>query len=582
MQAWNCDDWAGPVTARQWPSSAGPHFGTRLPISRPSAFEDALAAGVNHLDVAPQYGRAQELLGPSIPSVRDRLFVACKTLRHNGDGVRAQLEESLRLLRCDHFDLYQLHAVTDLEELDARAGAVEAIMAARDEGLCRWVGITGHNLTAPAAHLEALRRYDLDTVMFPVNPQLWSDPVYRRDAEALLAHAAEHDVGVMAIKAAAARPWDGRPRSSATWYEPYTAAGEVERGGASPCRPPGSTPSVPRGPGRPPNGARRRRGLHADGRRPAGGRGGLGRRRAQHLPDACRLIDVITGGDHPVPGSKIVLRAPLQGTVVGTPAAVGDTVAIGSPVVILESMKMEHVVGAPARGTVVSLDVDQGAPVAAGTPLAVIEIALVAGSPTETRTDPDFGVIRPELAELIDRQAQVLDSGRPEVVARRHARGRRTARENIADLCDPDSFTEYGSLAIAAQRGRRPEAELHRPGPGRRPGGRGRTYQRGPLRRPSFFVRCPLVRLHRVGRDPGPAEPPQERPPLRAHRTDAASRCPVRRGWGRATGRHGLCGDHRPRHHRLRQVRSTERAGPHGRCGFGMVFRRQRRPARML
>ncbi len=169
---------------------------------------------------------------------------------------------------------------------------------------------------------------------------------------------------------------------------------------------------------------------------------------------------MITGGDHPVPGSKIVLRAPLQGTVVGTPAAVGDTVAIGSPVVILESMKMEHVVGAPARGTVVSLDVDQGAPVAAGTPLAVIEIALVAGSPTETRTDPDFGVIRPELAELIDRQAQVLDSGRPEVVARRHARGRRTARENIADLCDPDSFTEYGSLAIAAQRGRRPEAEL--------------------------------------------------------------------------------------------------------------------------
>ncbi len=208
----------------------GAAFWDSAPDIAASAFEDALAAGVNHLDVAPQYGRAQELLGPSIPSVRDRLFVACKTLRHNGDGVRAQLEESLRLLRCDHFDLYQLHAVTDLEELDARAGAVEAIMAARDEGLCRWVGITGHNLTAPAAHLEALRRYDLDTVMFPVNPQLWSDPVYRRDAEALLAHAAQHDVGVMAIKAAAARPWDGRPRSSATWYEPYTAAGEVARG----------------------------------------------------------------------------------------------------------------------------------------------------------------------------------------------------------------------------------------------------------------------------------------------------------------------------------------------------------------
>jgi len=200
------------------------------PATTASIFSEALTAGVNHLDVAPQYGGAQELLGPSIPAVRDRLFVACKTLRHNADGVRAQLEESLALLQCDRFDLYQLHAVTDLSELDARAGAVAAILRARDEGLCRWVGITGHELTAPAAHLEALRRYDLDTVMFPVNPQLWSDLDYRRDAEALLEHATEHDVGVMAIKAAAARPWAGRDHTSATWYEPYTAAKDVARG----------------------------------------------------------------------------------------------------------------------------------------------------------------------------------------------------------------------------------------------------------------------------------------------------------------------------------------------------------------
>jgi len=193
-------------------------------------FGSAMAAGVNHLDVAPRYGRAQELLGPLIPAVRDRLFVACKTLRHSRDGVRAQLEESLRLLGCDHFDLYQLHGVTDLAELDARSGAVEAILAAREEGLCRWVGITGHELTAPAAHLEALRRHDLDTVMFPVNPQLWSDAGYRRDAEALLDHAGERDVGVMAIKAAAARPWAGRRHTSATWYEPYTSSDEVARG----------------------------------------------------------------------------------------------------------------------------------------------------------------------------------------------------------------------------------------------------------------------------------------------------------------------------------------------------------------
>ena len=128
--------------------------------------------------------------------------------------MRAQLEESLSLLHCESFDLYQMHAVTDLDELDARAGALDAIMAARDEGLCRFVGITGHNLTTPAAQLEALRRYDLDTVMFPVNPRLWADAAYRHDAEALLAEAEERDVGVMAIKAVAARPWGERPHTA--------------------------------------------------------------------------------------------------------------------------------------------------------------------------------------------------------------------------------------------------------------------------------------------------------------------------------------------------------------------------------
>jgi aryl-alcohol dehydrogenase-like predicted oxidoreductase len=200
------------------------------PVAAEAGFALALAAGVNHLDVAPQYGRDQEVLGPLIPAVRDDLFVACKTLRHDPDGVRAQLEESLTLLHCETFDLYQLHAVTDLAELDARDRAVRAILAARDEGLTRWVGITGHEHSAPAAHLEALRRYDLDTVMFPVNPRLWSDPDYRRDAEALLEHAAAHDVGVMAIKAAAARPWAGRDHTASTWYEPYTSEQQVGRG----------------------------------------------------------------------------------------------------------------------------------------------------------------------------------------------------------------------------------------------------------------------------------------------------------------------------------------------------------------
>jgi len=201
---------------------------TPVDVTR-AAFEGALAAGVNHLDVAPQYGRAEELLGPLVPEVRDRLFLACKTLRPDGDGLRQELDRSLARFGTESFDLYQLHAVTSVDELDRREGAMEALLGAREEGLCRWAGVTGHELTAPSAHLEALRRYDLDTVMFPVNPRLWADPDYRRDAELLLEECANRDVGVMAIKAVAARPWAGRPRSAATWYEPYLAQG-IERG----------------------------------------------------------------------------------------------------------------------------------------------------------------------------------------------------------------------------------------------------------------------------------------------------------------------------------------------------------------
>src|SRR4051812_14210937 len=150
-------------------------------------FRVALDAGVNHLDIAPRYGLAESLVGPLVPAVRDRLFITEKTQRRNADGVRAQLEESLRLLGCDSFDVYQLHAVTSIDELETRVDAMGAVLRARDEGLCRFVGVTGHDIGAPKAHAEAIRRWDVDTVMFAVNPRLWSDRSYRADAEALLA-----------------------------------------------------------------------------------------------------------------------------------------------------------------------------------------------------------------------------------------------------------------------------------------------------------------------------------------------------------------------------------------------------------
>ena len=160
------------------------------------------------------------------------------------------------------------------------------------------------------------------------------------------------------------------------------------------------------------------------------------------------------------PGEEVRLVSPLQGTVVLLPVAVGAEVDAGAVVVVLESMKMEHVVRSPVAGTLTWLDVDVGDLVGEGTPLAVVEAGepVVGSDVGGERVDPDR--VRPDLAELFTRRALLTDEGRPEVVARRHAQGRRTARENVADLVDPGSFSEYGGFAIAAQRRRRDVAEL--------------------------------------------------------------------------------------------------------------------------
>lgn len=188
--------------------------------------------GVNHLDIAPQYGAAEEVVGAHLPRVRDRWFVACKTMRKHPDGVRAQLEESLRRLHTDHLDLYQLHAVTSRDELETRVQAAEVLVRAREEGIVRHIGITGHDTGAPGAFVEALGRWDLDTVMFPVYPRAWADPVFRADAERLLAVCAERDLGVMAIKAVARRRWpsdEPAARWATSWYEPYGERPSVQR-----------------------------------------------------------------------------------------------------------------------------------------------------------------------------------------------------------------------------------------------------------------------------------------------------------------------------------------------------------------
>ena len=168
-----------------------------------------------------------------------------------------------------------------------------------------------------------------------------------------------------------------------------------------------------------------------------------------------------TGDDDNVrPGEEVRLSAPLQGMVVLLPVAVGGALAVGTVVVVLESMKMEHVVRSPVAGTLTFLDVDLGDQVSDGAPLALVEAGEPGDDVHVVADEIDLDHIRPDLAELFERRNLLADAGRPDVVAKRHEQGRWTVRESIEALVDPGSFTEYGGFAIAAQRRRRDLEEL--------------------------------------------------------------------------------------------------------------------------
>jgi aryl-alcohol dehydrogenase-like predicted oxidoreductase len=212
----------------------GAAFGKIDQATADAAMGRVIVAGVNHIDIAPSYGDgvAEERLGPWVARERQRFFLGCKTMERSHEGAAAELHRSLERLHTDKFDLYQLHAVKTMEELDAvtaRGGALEAAIAARAAGLTRFIGITGHGLQAPSVFLEALRRFNFDSVLFPINARLFADPVYRQNAEALLRECRARDVGVMAIKAITKGPWGDRPKTHTTWYEPFTDEAHIQR-----------------------------------------------------------------------------------------------------------------------------------------------------------------------------------------------------------------------------------------------------------------------------------------------------------------------------------------------------------------
>jgi aryl-alcohol dehydrogenase-like predicted oxidoreductase len=196
-------------------------------IDQPAAdqvMEMVLEAGVNHFDIAPSYGLAELRVGPWIPSIRQQIFLGCKTAERTRQAAAAEFKQSLQRLQTSYVDLYQIHGITTLAELDqvtAPGGALEALVEVRRAGLTRHLGITGHGYHAPAIFLEALRRFDFDSVLFPLNFIQYADPYFRQTASDLLAECRRRNVGVMIIKSITRGPWGEQPKTHSTWYQPF-------------------------------------------------------------------------------------------------------------------------------------------------------------------------------------------------------------------------------------------------------------------------------------------------------------------------------------------------------------------------
>jgi aryl-alcohol dehydrogenase-like predicted oxidoreductase len=191
-----------------------------------------LEFGVNHLDVAADYGDAELRLAPWLAAHPGEFFLATKTSDRTGDGARASLERSLQRLGVDHVDLIQLHNLVEEDEWETAHGpngAVAALARARDEGLTRFVGVTGHGLRIAGMHLRSLERFDFDSVLLPYDFALMQVDAYRRDFEAVVQVCGERRVAVQTIKSVARRRWTDDSRPHHSWYEPLPAGAALQR-----------------------------------------------------------------------------------------------------------------------------------------------------------------------------------------------------------------------------------------------------------------------------------------------------------------------------------------------------------------
>lgn len=191
-----------------------------------------LRAGVNHIDTAASYGDSELRLGPWMERHRQDFFLATKTGERTYQGAHDQIRRSLERLRVSQVDLIQLHNLAEPAEWDTAMGpdgALKACMEARDEGLVRFIGVTGHGTQIARMHLRSLERFDFASVLLPYNYPMLQNQQYKADFEQLAALCQQRQVAVQTIKAITRAPWQERPQDAPTWYEPLTEQADIDR-----------------------------------------------------------------------------------------------------------------------------------------------------------------------------------------------------------------------------------------------------------------------------------------------------------------------------------------------------------------
>ncbi len=196
------------------------------------ALEILLKYGINHIDTASGYGESELRIGPWMKNHRDKFFLATKLFRRGYDGAKEQIKSCLERLQVSTIDLLQFHNLTKRDSWDkvmGPDGALKAAVEAKDAGMIRNIGVTGHGFTVAKMHQLSLEKFDFDSVLLPYNPIMMQHQKYAEDFENLVKICKERNVAVQTIKSLARRPWVGKERVYKTWYEPFDKQSDIDR-----------------------------------------------------------------------------------------------------------------------------------------------------------------------------------------------------------------------------------------------------------------------------------------------------------------------------------------------------------------